>query len=142
MIIILNSNGNAEGDLFCDDGESIDTIGSKSYYYSTYKWSTSENRLTINIIENNYSQMSNLILDSLTIYGLENIPDIINVNDKQLHPKTRPHTQIVDVQGLDLSMTQNYTLTWTTTNTLTIEPPAILLTDPKYRVDCHPDPSK
>ncbi|CAF1394494.1 unnamed protein product [Rotaria sordida] len=140
LIIVLNSNGNAQGDLFYDDGESIDTIGSKSYYYSTYKWSISEKRLIINVIENNYSQMSNLILDTLTIYGLENIPMIINVNNKNFYPKIRPNTQIVDVNGLGLSMSQNYILTWTTTETPIIKPPQALLTEPKYRVDCHPDP--
>jgi hypothetical protein len=94
------------------------------------------------VIENNYAQMSNLILDTLTIYGLDTIPNTINVNDKQLHPKTRPHTQIVDVSGLGLSMAQGYTFSWTTTDTLIIEPPEALLTDVKYRVDCHPDPGK
>jgi hypothetical protein len=140
LIIVLNSNGNAEGELFSDDGDSIDTIGTKSYYYSTYTWSSTEKRLSINVIENNYPQMSNLILDTLTIYGLDTVPTVINVNDKQLHPKTRPYTQIVDVTGLGLSMSRSYTLTWTTTGTEIIEPPQVLLTDPKYRVDCHPDP--
>ncbi|CAF4065253.1 unnamed protein product [Rotaria sp. Silwood1] len=51
LIIALNSNGNTEGDLVYDDEESIDIIGSKSYYYATYKWSSPENRLLINIIE-------------------------------------------------------------------------------------------
>ncbi|CAF4370856.1 unnamed protein product, partial [Rotaria sordida] len=85
------------------------------------------------------SQMSNLILDTLTIYGLENIPMIINVNNKKFYPKIRPNTQIVDVNGLGLSMSQNYMLTWTTTETPIVKPPQALLTEPKYRVDCHPD---
>ncbi|CAF0846134.1 unnamed protein product [Adineta steineri] len=140
LIIAVDANGNAEGDIFSDDGESIDTIESKSYYSATYKWSTKENKLTINVVDNNYSQMSNLILDSLAIYGLDDIPAVINIADKQVHPKIRPHTQIVDVNGLGLSMTQNYVLTWTTTETITIEPPPALLTEAKYRVDCHPDP--
>jgi hypothetical protein len=138
LIIVLNSDGNAEGDLFSDDGESIDTIGTKSFYYSTYKWSTSNNRLIINIIENNSPQMSNKILDTLTIYGLDHIPDIININNIQFHPKIRPNTNIVEVNGLGLSMTQSYTLTWTTNGTGTVDPP----TEVKYRVDCHPDLGK
>jgi hypothetical protein len=86
--------------------------------------------------------MSSLSLDTLSIYGLNDIPVTINVDDKQYHPKTRPHTQIIDVSGLGLVMSQNHTITWTTTGTLTIEPPEALLTEPKYRVDCHPDSGK
>ncbi|CAF4158178.1 unnamed protein product [Rotaria sp. Silwood2] len=140
LTIVLNSNGNAEGDLFYDDGESIDSIGSKSYYYATYKWSSIDNRLIISVVENNYPQMSNLILNTLTIYGLDNTPTTFNVNDKQFQAKVRPNTQVVDVIGLGLPMSQSHTLTWTTTGTSIIEPPPAVLTEPKYRVDCYPDP--
>ena len=43
--------------------------------------------------------MSNLMLDSLTLYELNNISTTINVKDKQLYPKVRLHTQIVGVFG-------------------------------------------
>ena len=137
LIIVLNGDGNAEGDLFYDDGESIDTIGTKSYYYSTYKWSKLENRLIINVIENNYSEMSKKILDSLMIYGLETIPDVIHINNKQFQPKIKSNTSIVEVTGLGLSMNQNSTLTWTKSKTNLSS--SNVLTDVQYRVDCHPD---
>jgi hypothetical protein len=86
--------------------------------------------------------MSNLILGTLSIYGLDDTPTIMNINGKQFYPKTRPHTQIIDVNGLGLSMSQNHTLTWNSTGTLIVELPQILSTDPKYRVDCHPDLGK
>lgn len=86
--------------------------------------------------------MSNLILDSLTIYGLENIPATFNVDNKEISPKTRPATQIVDVNGLGLSMSKSYTITWAGSGTSVIEPPPAVLTEPKYRVDCYPEPGK
>jgi len=86
--------------------------------------------------------MSNKILDTLTIYGLDNIPTTINVNNKLLHPKKRPDTEIIDVNGLGLSMSQSYTLTWTTTATMTVQPRRGFPTELKYRIDCHPDPGK
>jgi hypothetical protein len=82
--------------------------------------------------------MSNKILDSLIIYGLDNIPNIINVNNKQFQPKIRSNTNIVEVNGLGLSMSQSYTFTWTKT----IQSSSALLTEIKSRVDCHPEPSK
>ncbi len=140
LIIILNSNGNAQGDLFSDDGESIDTIERKSYYYSTFQWSSSNQQLTMNIIQNNYSNMSHLILDTIAIYGLKHIPTIINVNNKHVYAKVRPYTEIVDIIDIGLPMNKSYTFTWSNTTSMNIESPKILSTNPKYRVDCFPDP--
>ena len=140
LIVVLNGSGNAEGDLFYDDGESIDTISTKSYYYATYKWSTVDARFIINVVENNYPAMSNKILDTLIIYGLDHVPDSMTVNDKEFQPKIREKTQIVYVTKLGLTMTQNYIFTWSNTSSTRVSgssSPA----EPKaqYRVDCHPD---
>ena len=78
-MVVLNGNGNAQGDLFYDDGESIDTIETKSYYHSIYQWSNSDHCLVINVTENN----SEKILDTLNIYGLNPIPDRITVHGTQ-----------------------------------------------------------
>ena len=141
LTIVLNAAGAAEGDLFYDDGETIDTIGPKAYYFAKFRWSSAERQLTITVEQNNYSPMSNLSLDTLTIYGLDNVPATVTYKDKEFHPKTRPQTQIVEITGLRLSMSENHTITWSETELLTISPMPILTTDPKYRVDCFPDPS-
>ncbi len=142
LTIVLDANGNAQGDLFSDDGESIDTIGSKAYFYATYKWSSRDRQLQINVAENSYSQMANLILDSLTIYGLDETLSTITVGGKELHPTTRPQTQITDVIGLGLPMDKSHTVSWTGSGTTVVIPPEALTTNPKYRVDCHPDPGQ
>ncbi|CAF3630946.1 unnamed protein product [Adineta steineri] len=139
LTIVLDSYGNAEGDLFYDDGDSIDTISTKSYFYAVYKWSSKDRQLSINVIENNYSEMSNLILNALNIYGMDEILTTINVNNKQFEPIKRPNTQIIDIKELGLSMSQNHTFTWQISENATIEAPAVIFANPKYRVDCFPD---
>ena len=113
LIIVLDKHGNANGDVFYDDGESIDTIETKSYFYATYNWSAQNRQLKMNIIQNNYNHMSNLILDSFTIYGFNKAIGNISVNNKQVPMTIRPNTEIVDVNGLGLSMTDICTMTWT-----------------------------
>lgn len=141
LIIILDGNGDAEGDLFYDDGESIDTIESKSYFYATYRWSLRDRSLIINVTENNYPSMSSLVLNTLTIYGLNEAPyPMTGYGNNRYYPKRRPFTEITDVIDLGLPMSQSYTLTWSTTEMLPIELSSALLNEPKYRVDCHPDP--
>ena len=143
LIISLDGQGDAEGDLFYDDGDSIDTITSKSYFYATYKWSSRDRHLIINVTENHYPSMSHLVLNTLTIYGLHEVPyPITGYGNNCYYPKRRPLTEIIEVTELGLPMSQSITLVWTSTEMLPIEPPAVLLNEPKYRVDCHPDPGK
>ncbi|CAF4731027.1 unnamed protein product [Rotaria socialis] len=141
LIVALDANSNAEGDLFYDDGESIDTVGSKAYYYATFRWSSNTRQLTINVIENNYSSMSNLTLDTLTIYGLNDIPLKFTANNKDFTPTVRPQSQIIEVTGLKLPMGASHAITWQFPEIATVQRPDFINKDPKYRIDCHPDPN-
>ncbi len=112
LIIVPDSNGKAQGDLFYDDGETIDTVEKSLYFYAQYQWSTQNCQLSINVIQNKYVQMSNLILDSLSIYRLNQIPSNMNINGRQLSPMFRSNTTIIDVGGLKLSMNNSYIINW------------------------------
>jgi hypothetical protein len=109
---VLDINGQANGDLVYDDGESLDTIDSQNYYYATFEWSSDKRQLSFNVIENNYAHMSKLILDSLIIYGWNQIPSRTYANNKQIYPIMKPHTQIVYVDELNLAMHKNHLITW------------------------------
>jgi hypothetical protein len=139
LTIVLNGNGDAEGDLFYDDGDSIDTIQTKAFYFATFQWSSSQRQLSINVKENSFAGMSTLKLETLTIYGLDNVPTSFNVNGREIQPRTRPFTQIIEVNDLELPMGQNAVISWSSTGTTTIDLGNIPSSDPKYRVDCFPD---
>lgn len=141
LIIILNSQGNAQGDLFYDDGESIDTIPRKSYYYSQFQWSSNHQQLSFNVLVKNYSSMSNLRLNTIHIYGLKTIPENFIIGDRQVRPKLRPFTKIVELNNLSLPMDKNFRLTWSKIQTMLIQRPESISKNPKYRVDCFPEPS-
>ncbi|CAF4513313.1 unnamed protein product [Rotaria socialis] len=104
LIIVPDLNGNAEGDLFYDDGESIDTITAKSYFLATFKWSSSKSQLTMMVDVNGYKEMSNMKLNSLTIYGLKPTQTTVHVAGKQFSTSLRPNTQIVEVNDMGLPM--------------------------------------
>lgn len=141
LIIILNSHGNAQGDLFYDDGESIDTILQKSYYYSQFQWSSKNQQLSFNVLVNNYSSMSNLILNTIHIYGLKTIPENFIIGNRQFRPRLRPFTEIVELNNLSLPMDKNFRLTWSKIELMSIQRPESISKNPKYRVDCFPESS-
>ncbi|UJR10929.1 hypothetical protein I4U23_015114 [Adineta vaga] len=112
LIIVLNANGQAEGDLFYDDGESFDTINSQRYYYATFNWSSVNCLLSIDVITNNYSYMSTLILDSLIIYGWNEIPTTITTDNQHMHTVVNSSRQFLRIDSLSLIMTQSHKITW------------------------------
>ncbi|CAF0824122.1 unnamed protein product, partial [Didymodactylos carnosus] len=114
LIIALNSKNNAHGELFYDDGDGIDTIEQKKYYYATFNWHGNLRKLTINVIENNYLDMKNLKLDTLHIYGLNKKPKTMFVNKKHQvkYIKFKPKTKILIVKKLNLDITKNHTIIW------------------------------
>lgn len=139
LIIVLQPTGDAFGDLFYDDGESIDTVANKLYYYTRFKWSTSEKQLSITIEHNNYLAITDLYVDSLSIYGMSTLPKEFKADNRIFAPQFKSGTHIVEVTGLKLNMGRNWTIVWSEdipSNITTISLPNLA---PKYRVDCHPD---
>ncbi|CAF0745626.1 unnamed protein product [Didymodactylos carnosus] len=141
LIIVLNSEGNAEGDLFYDDGDSIGTVQKRQYYYAQFKWSKTEMKLAINVVENNYQNMNHLILDSLTIYGLDDTPASFVIDGRQnvtnIHMKR--NTQILELIDLNMKMTINHTLAWSGSRVDPVDSVSDAIKNPEYRADCHPD---
>ena len=142
MIVVLNENGDANGDLFYDDGESIDSIESNQFFYAIFEWSQTKRQLFINVKSTTHTLMSNMSLNNIAIYGILDVPKMVNVDGKLHTPKLRSNSQIVDLLDLGLAMNENHTLSWSPIefpSDLIVETP---LKEPKYRVDCHPDPGR
>lgn len=83
--------------------------------------------------------MASLSLDSLTIYGLDTIPISVDIDGDEVRPSIQLRKQIIEIRGLKLTMHENHTITWKNADISIVEPPGIIITDPKYRVDCYPD---
>ena len=112
----MNSNDTAEGDLFYDDGESINTIESTSYGYARLRWSSQGRYLQINVVENNYASISSLTLDSLTIYELDTVPFALNINEQQRLVENASSRNIVNITSLRLAIDKSRTIAWTCKN--------------------------
>ncbi|UJR12095.1 hypothetical protein I4U23_016273 [Adineta vaga] len=122
LLIVLDANGNAEGDLFYDDGETIDTIENGAYFYATYKWSSQAHQLKIDVVRNNYTEISKLNLTSFIFYGINELSSNVVVNGKSISTVIQSQTNMVNVTGLRLSMNNNYTLIWVQQNETTPNP--------------------
>ncbi|KAM6305024.1 sucrase-isomaltase, intestinal [Aegotheles albertisi] len=132
LIIALDDNNAASGDLFWDDGESTGTIESKAYIY--YEFTVSGNVLQMNAINSNYIDPNNLKFEEIKILGaLEEIKTVTvsQNNVEENHPLNityYPLEQVAHITGFQLELGKSYTITWT-------QQPSV-----NARFNCYPGP--
>ncbi|XP_065700522.1 sucrase-isomaltase, intestinal [Patagioenas fasciata] len=132
LIIALDDNNEASGDLFWDDGESTGTVESNNYIY--YEFTVSDNVLQINAINSNYADPNNLKFEEIKILGaLQEITSVTvsqnNIVESSTHNITyNPIEKVAHITGLQLELGRSYTLSWTQ--------------EPSFngRFDCYPSP--
>ncbi|ESP05175.1 hypothetical protein LOTGIDRAFT_227855 [Lottia gigantea] len=123
----------ASGQLFWDDGDSIDTYENGMYlsmYFECFK-----NRLDIRVQYDNITNGNKLMVDSIEILGVENWMNYVHVNGKE-HNRFTNHQAykklLIEHIGLDLA--QNSVIEWSRKREGTQE---------EYdRIDCLPDANK
>uniref|UniRef100_UPI00358F0BC8 sucrase-isomaltase, intestinal-like n=1 Tax=Myxine glutinosa TaxID=7769 RepID=UPI00358F0BC8 len=130
LLIALDDDGSAVGDLFWDDGESSETYESKNYIYSTF--TCKENKLSVVSEFNNYKDPEPVVIDVLRILGYDSALLIVVVqNDKNdstileaNNIKYDPINKVNTVQGMKMVVGSSYSVFW----------------DSVVRFDCHPEP--
>ena len=145
VIVALDNLGTASGDLYYDDGDSIDPLQNSQYYMS--KFTFSQKKLKMSITTNGYAEMSNLKLDTIRIFGLfvsrtENLEirittpsakvTILNIGKVDVNE----HGEI-KLSNLNLKMNEEFEVDFMST-TVTEN---INLNDERLRTDCFPEPN-
>ncbi|CAF0925323.1 unnamed protein product [Rotaria sordida] len=83
LIIALDKQEKAQGNLFWDDGETVNTYQTSKYNYFNFNYD--KQRLIIEPWTYKYKKMDDRIkLDNITIYGLKNQPKQIQWNEQEL----------------------------------------------------------
>ncbi|CAF0775981.1 unnamed protein product [Rotaria sp. Silwood1] len=80
LLVAQSESGTANGNLFWDDGDSIDSIETKTYNYLEFSL-TDFNKLTINTLVSNYKD-SAMRLDLVKILGVNKFVTNVTVNGK------------------------------------------------------------
>ncbi|KAM6199074.1 sucrase-isomaltase, intestinal [Sarcoramphus papa] len=117
LIIALDDNNAASGDLFWDDGESTDTVESKAYIY--YEFTVSNNVLQMTAINSNYADPNNLKFEEIKILGaLQEITAVTVsqnnvVENSPLNITYYPLEKVAHITGLQLELGKSYTVKWT-----------------------------
>ncbi|XP_060780036.1 sucrase-isomaltase, intestinal isoform X2 [Neoarius graeffei] len=132
LIIALDDNNQASGELFWDDGDSRDTVSSGAYIH--YQFSVVQGVLTMQVLHNGYADPNNLVFENITILGLSSPPTSVTINNGTMVtalPESNIYydsvKRVLYLRNLQLHLGKNYTLIWSST------------VEQLQRFDCHPE---
>ncbi|KAH0624124.1 hypothetical protein JD844_007538 [Phrynosoma platyrhinos] len=117
LTIALDDKGEAQGQLYWDDGISIDAYENDLYLFHTFK--ASQNVLDITVDHQGYVDPNNLIFGEIKVLGVaSDIPPTLLVYQNGVPiPSTHivnydSSTQVLHVTDLHLQLGQAYSLSW------------------------------
>eukprot|EP00073_Rattus_norvegicus_P035843 XP_008761089.1 PREDICTED: LOW QUALITY PROTEIN: maltase-glucoamylase, intestinal-like isoform X1 [Rattus norvegicus] len=130
LLIALNENKEARGELFWDDGQSKDTVAKNIYLFSEF--SVTQNRLDVTISSPNYKDPNNLEFQEIKIFGTQ---EIRNVKVKQngvllqMSPQVNYNSnlKVATITNIHLVLGEAYTVEWD------------IYSKDVERIDCYPD---
>ena len=118
LLLTLDRRDEAQGNLFWDDGDSIDTYRTSAYNYFHFVYRT--RRLNIRHLTYKYPRMGEEIkLDAITIYGLRHQPRDIRWNDQHLSNTKwiyNASLSVLKMQALALNLSDTHRFTFSSAN--------------------------
>uniref|UniRef100_A0A8P0T312 Maltase-glucoamylase n=2 Tax=Canis lupus familiaris TaxID=9615 RepID=A0A8P0T312_CANLF len=88
LIIALDENKEAKGELFWDDGETKDTVANQVYLLCEF--SVTQNRLDVKILQSTYKDPNNLVFKEIKILGTQEPTNVI-VKHNGIPSQTSPN---------------------------------------------------
>ncbi|XP_013863590.1 maltase-glucoamylase, intestinal [Austrofundulus limnaeus] len=138
LLITLDDNNQAAGELFWDDGDSRDTVKNGNHIH--YKFSVDNGVLNMQVTRAGYRDPNNLKFENITVLGMPHPPTSVSVThvDAGSHSKTTtvlPNInvhhdgakEVLFLHGLSLMLGETYLVQWD------------VKAEDYHRFDCHPE---
>ncbi|XP_054598752.1 sucrase-isomaltase, intestinal isoform X2 [Nothobranchius furzeri] len=133
LIIALDDNKQAAGELFWDDGDSRDTVKSGNYIH--YRFSVVHGALTMQVTHAGYKDPNNLKFEDITVLGVSVPPTSVTVTDGSQSNTTTNVTgvtydaarEVLLLHNLSLTLGNTYVVQWDT------------VSEEYQRFDCYPE---
>ncbi|XP_077172990.1 lysosomal alpha-glucosidase-like [Paroedura picta] len=108
LIAALSPNATAWGDLYWDDGESLDTFEKGDYSYLLFN--VTQNTFTSTVLHSNV-EATYINVEELTVYGVREEPKSVTVNGKET-PFSYLGNQVLSVGNLQLNLSHGFSIRW------------------------------
>uniref|UniRef100_A0A8D3BUX7 Alpha glucosidase 2 n=1 Tax=Scophthalmus maximus TaxID=52904 RepID=A0A8D3BUX7_SCOMX len=108
LVSALTDDGSAGGDLFWDDGESVDTYETDKYAYVVF--SVAQNAMTSQVLRSDV-EATYITVELASFYGVKEKPSRVLVNSQDATFTYRAN-RVLTVADLGLNLSQNFTISW------------------------------
>ncbi|XP_078009049.1 lysosomal alpha-glucosidase-like isoform X2 [Phascolarctos cinereus] len=108
LVAALSQEGMAVGDLFWDDGQSLDTLERGNYSYVVFN--VSQNVFTSSVLHYNLEAIY-ITVDGLTVYGVQKQPQVVTANGQEI-PFSYLESQVLSMSGLNLNLSRSFSIKW------------------------------
>uniref|UniRef100_A0A8C5HXG7 alpha-glucosidase n=1 Tax=Gouania willdenowi TaxID=441366 RepID=A0A8C5HXG7_GOUWI len=120
LIVALDDNNQAAGELFWDDGDSRGTVACLITGFV-------HGILTMRVTNAGYRDPNNLHFENITILGVPHTPTSVSVTQVNSEMPTLHHTQVLFLRNLNLTLGETYLVEWK------------VLPEDYHRFDCYPE---
>ncbi|KAI0217991.1 Maltase-glucoamylase, intestinal [Lamellibrachia satsuma] len=113
LIIAPDESNSAKGNLFWDDGESLDTISKGRYCFLEFIYS--KDSISMSFVKNGTSDLVGLFLDTIEIFGVHGRPSEVTCNcmATSLTYTYNPQTKVLVLGELGLPMDEEFAIKFT-----------------------------
>ncbi|XP_016360329.1 lysosomal alpha-glucosidase-like [Sinocyclocheilus anshuiensis] len=108
LIVSLSEDGLAKGDLYWDDGETLDTYEKDQYAYIYF--TVEQNTMTSEVLHN-HEEAAYITVETVSFYGVKVEPENVTVNSQEA-AFTYHDNQVLTVTDLGLNLSRNFTINW------------------------------
>ncbi|XP_060598146.1 sucrase-isomaltase, intestinal-like [Ruditapes philippinarum] len=126
LLVALDDSGSAEGELFWDDGNSVDTYESGNYFFARFK--AQRNSLTMEIDHDNTPDLTYLHFEEIQIYGVLVGVTRVYCDGKDLNYTSQDDMNVLTISNLTIPLTRTFTIYW-----------SLETEDERERHDCMPE---
>ncbi|XP_071953702.1 lysosomal alpha-glucosidase-like isoform X1 [Antedon mediterranea] len=111
LLVALDVKGQAAGDLYWDDGDSLDTVAKGAF--SIWQFQAENQQIKSNIIKDGFPSSSQMSLGEIKIFGLKSSPTQVSANGKDVQFSYDTLYKVLTVTNLKLPFNKFNTLVWT-----------------------------
>jgi len=109
LLVAFNSAQISKGDLYIDDGESLNSVTSKKYTLIQYE--ATSGRLSSRHIHQDYD-VSALFIDTIRVLGAQNVCRVYVDGVETRTFRYDPQTQIFELYDQRIHLQSNHLITW------------------------------
>nr|XP_055062025.1 lysosomal alpha-glucosidase [Misgurnus anguillicaudatus] len=108
IIVSLSDEGLAQGDLYWDDGETLDSYETDEYAYIYF--TVKQNTMKSEVLRS-HQEATYITVETVSFYGVKAEPENVTVNSQEAAFAYHDNKVLI-VTDLGLNLSQNFTISW------------------------------